>query len=123
MKLVIAIPAAPVSSSLTWEELAKINFGFQNKRIQFLALHGLRYGEAAALTSADIYDGFVHITKSKYGATKTPAGVRKVPLLSEFQPFALNQKSIARALKPYGVTVHSLRKPTPTPRICGSYNL
>jgi integrase len=95
---------------LTWEQLEQIDFGSQTKRIRFLALHGLRYGEAAALTEEDIYDGFVHITKSKYGATKTPAGVRKVPLLSEFQPFALNQISIASALKPYGVTVHSLRK-------------
>ena len=95
---------------LTWEELEKIDFGFQTKRIRFLALHGLRYGEAVALTHADIYDGFVHITKSKYGATKSAAGVRKVPLLSEFMPFARNQKTIAKALKPYGVTVHSLRK-------------
>jgi len=95
---------------LTWEELSKIDFGLQSKRIHFLALHGLRYGEAVALTSADIYDGFVHITKSKYGATKSSAGVRRVPLLSEFMPFANNQKTIAKALKPYGVTVHSLRK-------------
>lgn len=95
---------------LTWEELEQIDFGSQTQRIRFLALHGLRYGEAAALTSADIHDGFVHITKSKHGATKTAAGVRKVPLLSAFAPFAKNQKSIAKALKPYGVTVHSLRK-------------
>lgn len=33
-----------------------------------------------------------------------------MPLLSEFMPFANNQKTIAKALKPYGVTVHSLRK-------------
>ena len=95
---------------LTWEEVDQIGFGAQTERIRFLALHGLRYGEAAALTPADIHDGFVHITKSKYGATKTAAGVRRVPLLGEFVPFAKNQKSIAKALRPYGVTVHSLRK-------------
>jgi len=95
---------------LTWEQLEQIDFGRQTKRIRFLALHGLRYGEAAALTEQDIHGGFVHITKSKYGATKTPAGVRKVPLLSDFQPFARNQNCIARALKRYEVNVHSLRK-------------
>jgi integrase len=95
---------------LTWEELSVIDFGFQTDRIQFLALHGLRYGEAAALTQEDVHDGFVHITKSKHGATKSQAGVRKVPLLCKFVPFAQHQSSIAKALKPYGVTVHSLRK-------------
>lgn len=95
---------------LTWEELSSIDFGFHNKRIQFLALHGLRYGEAAALTKEDIVDGRVHITKSKYGPTKTKSGVRQVPLMSEFVEFPLYQDRIAKALKPYGVTVHSLRK-------------
>ena len=95
---------------LTWEELSAIDFKKQTKRIQFLALHGLRFGEAAALTQADIYDDLVHIKKSKHGATKTQAGVRNVPLIGDFVPFALNQKSIAKALRPYGVTVHSLRK-------------
>lgn len=95
---------------LTWEELKQIDFGFQTKRIHFLALHGLRYGEAAALSEADIYDGRVSITKSKYGPTKTTSGVRQVPLMSEFVEFPQYQDRIAKALKPYGVTVHSLRK-------------
>ena len=95
---------------LTWEELSTINFGYQTKRIHFLALHGLRYGEAAALTKRDIRDGYVHITKSKWGATKSEAGNRKVPLVSEFVPFPKYQTTIARALKPHGVTVHSLRR-------------
>ena len=95
---------------LTWEELSAIDFGWKTKRIHFLALHGLRYGEAAALTEADIYDGKVHITKSKYGPTKTKSGIRAVPLMSEFVPFPKCQQSIAEALRPYGVTVHSLRK-------------
>ena len=118
-ELVGANPAATIkppritvkpAKFLTWEELSALNFGKQHKRILFLALHGLRYGEAAALTAADIYDDLVHITKSKHGATKTKAGVRNVPLVCQFEPFALNQKSIARALRPHGVTVHSLRK-------------
>jgi integrase len=95
---------------LTWEELEKIDFGKQTKRIRFLALHGLRFGEAAALTKDDIKGDFIHITKSKHGLTKSKAGNRIVPLACDFVTFANNQKSIARALKPYGVTVHSLRK-------------
>ena len=95
---------------LTWSELSAMDFGRHTAHIRFLALHGLRWGEAAALTEEDIYDGFVHITKSIHGATKTPSGVRKVPLISEFKEFPICQKYVAKALKPYGVTVHSLRK-------------
>lgn len=95
---------------LTWEELRELDFGFHTDRIRFLALHGLRYGEAAALTEEDIFDGRVHIFKSIHGATKTKAGVRSVPLMSPFVPFPYYQDGIAKALRPYGVTVHSLRK-------------
>lgn len=95
---------------LTWEELLVIDFGKQTSRIQFLALHGLRYGEASAMVDADIYDGLVHINKSAAGATKTVAGNRVVPLLSPFPGFAKSQKRLATLLAPYGVTVHSLRK-------------
>lgn len=95
---------------LTWQEISEIDFGRHQTHIRFLALHGLRWGEAAALSESDIYDGFVHITKSIHGATKTPSGVRKVPLIAEFKEFPLCQKYIARVLKPYEVTVHSLRK-------------
>ena len=95
---------------LTWEELSKIDFGRQTKRIHFLALHGLRFGEAVALTEADVVDGRIHIKRSKWGETKTPSGVRSVPLLSELVPFPKYQGPIAKKLAPYGVTVHSLRK-------------
>jgi integrase len=95
---------------LTWEELSVLDFGKQTSRIQFLALHGCRYGEAVALLDADIYDGLVHISKSAAGETKTVAGNRVVPLLSPFPGFAKSQKRLATLLKPHGVTVHSLRK-------------
>lgn len=95
---------------LTWEELKDIDFGYQTKRIHFLALHGLRYGEAAALLESDIVDGRVNINKSKYGPTKTKSGIRQVPLMSEYVAFPLYQDGIAKALRPHGVTVHSLRK-------------
>lgn len=95
---------------LTWEELRELDFGYHTDRIRFLALHGLRYGEAAALTEEDIFEGRVHINKSIHGATKTKAGVRTVPLLCPFTPFPYYQDGIAKELRPYGVTVHSLRK-------------
>jgi integrase len=95
---------------LTWEELKSIDFGKQTNRIHFLALHGLRYGEAAALTLEDIRDNRVNITRSIHGPTKSPAGVRTVPLMSSFESYRKYQNTIAKALKPYGVTVHSLRK-------------
>lgn len=98
------------SKFLTWQELNALDFGRQNDRIRFLALHGLRFGEAAALTLDDIYDGKVHINKSKYGPTKSPAGVREVPYLGYFDPFPKFQSSIARKLSTSLVTVHSLRK-------------
>jgi len=98
------------SKFLIWEDLREIDFGSQSTRIRFLALHGLRYGEAAALTEADIYDGRVHVTKSIHGKTKSLAGVRTVPLMSDFEPFVKYQNTIANKLKPFGVTVHSLRK-------------
>ena len=118
-ELIKESPAARIPASfptpkalpfLTWETLREIDFGSQNRRIRFLALHGLRYGEAAALVDTDIRDGRVHITKSIHGKTKSAAGVRTVPLMSEFEPFAKYQNTIAAKLAPYGVTVHSLRK-------------
>jgi integrase len=95
---------------LTWEELQEIDFGFHNDRIRFLALHGLRYGEAAALTENDVIDQRLYITKSIHGATKSRAGVRSVPLMAPFVSFPRYQDGIAKSLRPYGVTVHSLRK-------------
>ena len=118
-ELVEANPAATVKTPkisvkpikfLTWEEIENTNFGKQTGRIRFLALHGLRYGEAAALRPEDIYDGKVHINKSIHGLTKSIAGNRSVPYLGYFEPFAKWQNTIAEKLAPFGVTVHSLRK-------------
>ena len=95
---------------LTWDELKDLDFGSHTGRIRFLALHGLRYGEAAALTKDDVYDGYVHITKSIHGQTKTRSGVRKVPYLGYFEPFPKRQCKMAKKLHRYGITVHSLRK-------------
>jgi integrase len=95
---------------LTWEEVSSIHFGKYDQSIKFLALHGLRWGEAVALTADDIFDGKVHINKSKYGPTKTESGVREVPYLGHFTPFPKTRKAVAIALSFHGVTIHSLRK-------------
>jgi integrase len=95
---------------LTWDQVRDGFFGNYDNHIRFLALHGLRWGEAVALTEDDIKDGLVHVTRSVHGATKTQAGVRTVPYLGHFEQFPATRKPLAKALKPYGVNIHSLRK-------------
>jgi integrase len=95
---------------LTWDQIKDNDFGRYNEHIRFLALHGLRWGEAVALTQDDIYDGLVHINRSIHGATKSPAGIRTVPYLGNFQQFPATRKPLAKVLKPYEVNIHSLRK-------------
>ena len=95
---------------LTWEQVQSTNFGKYDEQIKFLALHGLRWGEAVALTQEDIYDQKVHVTRSIHGATKTQAGVRVVPYLGHFNPLPRTPKPLRKALEPYGVNIHSLRK-------------
>jgi integrase len=94
---------------LTWEELERINFGKYNKQIRFLALHGLRWGEAVVLTDEDIRDGKVFVTKSIHGATKSAAGMRVIPLVSDFVPLPRHPRTLRKVLAPYGITIHSLR--------------
>ncbi len=98
------------SRFLTWEQIDQGDFGKYQTHIKFLALHGLRWGEAVVLTHDDIRDGLVHINRSIHGDTKTAAGVRTVPYLGYFHTFPKTRKPIARVLKPYGVNIHSLRK-------------
>lgn len=98
------------SRFLTWEQIEQGNFGKYESHIKFLALHGLRWGEAVVLNHDDIRDGLVYINRSIHGDTKTAAGVRTVPYLGYFNPFPKTRKPIARVLKPYEVNIHSLRK-------------
>jgi len=95
---------------LTWEEVRDTNFGKYDSQVKFLALHGLRWGEAAALKNSDISDNKVSIKRSIHGATKTMAGIRQVPYFGYFKEFPRTRVPIAKALEPYGVTIHSLRK-------------
>ena len=82
---------------------------FRSTQIRFLALHGLRWSEAVALTHDDIRDGRIHVTKSVHGQTKSRAGVRVVPLVSEFRKFPTTRRPLRRVLTPHGITIHSLR--------------
>jgi len=44
-----------------------------------------------------------------HGQTKSKAGIRTVPLVSEFVPLPKSPKTLNRALKEHSVTTHSLR--------------
>ncbi len=94
---------------LTWEEVSHSSFGDYTPQIRFLALHGLRWSEAVALTVDDIRDYRVWINKSIHGQTKSKAGIRSVPLVSPFIAFPKSPKTLRKVLKPYGVDIHSLR--------------
>jgi integrase len=94
---------------LTWEEVSAGSFGKYSTHIKFLALHGLRWSEAVALTVEDIRDDRVWINKSVHGQTKSKAGIRSVPLVSPFRIFPKSPKTLRKVLKPYGVDIHSLR--------------
>ncbi len=94
---------------LTWEEIKEADLGRYRKQIHFLALHGLRWGEAVVLTPSDIRGNRVYINRSIHGDTKSQSGVRVVPLISEFVPFPKSPKTLRKVLAPFEVTIHSLR--------------
>ena len=94
---------------LTWEQLDSLSFGKYTTQIRFMALHGLRWSEAVALTEEDIRDGRIYVTKSVHGQTKSKAGVRVVPLVSEFKALPVTRRPLRKVLAPHGVTIHSLR--------------
>jgi integrase len=95
---------------LTWEEVDAIDWGKYNNQIRFLALHGLRWSEAVALTETDIRDGFVWVNKSKHGPCKSNSSVRNVPYLGHFEQFPRGYKTLQRAANAGGINLHSLRK-------------
>jgi integrase len=94
---------------LTWDEVDKKSFGKYTTQIRFLALHGLRWSEAVALTEDDIRDGRIYVNKSVHGTTKSKAGVRTVPLVSPFKKFPTTRRPLRKVLQPHGITIHSLR--------------
>jgi integrase len=94
---------------LTIQELRELDLEHYRSQIMFLGLHGLRWGEAVALTDEDLVDGKILVNKSIHGPTKTKAGVRTIPQISEFVPFSRSPKGIRRVLHKHGVHIHSLR--------------
>jgi integrase len=95
---------------LTWEEIDQLDWGKYNNQIRFLALHGLRWSEAAALTSGDIKDGSVLVNRSVYGDCKSKSSVRRVPYLGYFEQFPKTYKPLQICANKHGVTVHSFRR-------------
>jgi len=111
-------PAAGVKSAkihitprkfLTVHELHAADLGKYRSQILFLAYHGLRWSEAVALSNDDIFEGKVHINKSTYGPTKSLAGIREVPLVSDFSEFPRTPKGIRKICHQNGIHIHSLR--------------
>jgi integrase len=105
----IPTPIVGRKKFLTWEELKVADLGRYKTQIHFLALHGLRWGEAVVLNQSDIRGNRVHINRSVHGDTKSQAGVRVVPLISEFAPFPKSPKTLRKVLDPFGIHIHSLR--------------
>jgi len=95
---------------LTWEEVNALDWGRYNDQVRFLALHGLRWSEAAALNVDDIHDGFVWVNRSIHGLCKSKTSVRRVPYLGYFKPFPKSYKPMQKAANKHGVNLHSLRK-------------
>jgi integrase len=95
---------------MTWDYMKEHNFGPYDSQIRFLALHGLRWGEAVVLNESDIKDGMVEINKSIHGKTKSLDSNRSVPYLGYFKPFPKSRHALNRYLDKHDVNIHSLRK-------------
>ena len=108
----IKTPKIKVSPTkfMTWDYMKDKNFGPYDSQIKFLALHGLRWGEAVVLKQSDIKDGMVVINKSIHGLTKSITSNRSVPYLGYFKEFPKSRHALNRYLDKEGVNIHSLRK-------------
>ena len=93
---------------MPWSELKELDFGRYTELVRFLALHGLRYSEALALTPEDV-DQWVHINKSTHGPTTKGKKERKVPYLGHYQEFPRSYKWLRINMAKHGITPHSLR--------------
>lgn len=99
----------PSRKFLTWDEVKAADFGRYTPHIRFLALHGLRWGEAVVLTKDDVRDGRIYVNKSIHGSTKSQSGVRVIPLIGDFCQIPKSPKTLRKVLDPYGIHIHSLR--------------
>lgn len=100
----------PKRKFLTWDQINALDWGKYNEQVRFLALHGLRWSEAVALSENDIVDGYVTVNKSVYGNTKSASSNRKVPYIGFFKPLPKTYKALAKEVNKNGITVHSLRR-------------
>ena len=109
---VIKTPPIQIQSKkfLTWDEVNTLDWGRYNEQVRFLALHGLRWSEAAVIEERDIHDGFVWVNKTAHGLCKSKSSVRKIPYLGHFKKFPKTYKPLQKAVNKHGITVHSLRK-------------
>ena len=94
---------------ITFEDLDRLDFGKYNTQIRFMALHGVRWGEAVALTFDDLRNNRIYINKSVHGSVKSQSGVRSVPQVSEFALFPKTPRPLRKVLDPHEITIHSLR--------------
>ena len=110
----VGLRTAPIQQKsrkfLTWDEVDAFEWGRYNNQIRFLATHGLRWSEAAALKESDVHDGFVWIDRSVYGPVKSKTSLRKVPYVGFFEKFPKSYKPIQKVANSHGVTVHSFRR-------------
>jgi integrase len=110
----VGLRTAPIQQQskkfLTWEEVESLDWGRYNNQIRFLATHGLRWSEAAALEESDIHENFVWINRSVYGPVKSKTSLRKVPYMGFFEKFPRSYKPIQKVANSHGVTVHSFRR-------------
>lgn len=83
---------------LTWEEINRSSFGQYTDCVRFLALHGLRWSEALALSQEDLRDNRIYISKSLHGQTKSKAGNRTVPLICQLPDFPTSPKTLRKVL-------------------------
>jgi integrase len=108
------LKTAPIQISekkfLTWPEVDANDWGRYNHQIRFLALHGLRWSEAAAITASDIRDEFVFVSRTVNGPCKSKTSVRKVPYLGWFKPLPATYKPMQKCANRHGITVHSFRR-------------
>ena len=98
--------ALTLEEQSTFFEAAKNSFYYDVYRMALLT--GMRAGEIGALYSSDIYDGFIHIsrtvTRIETGAyiigddTKTAASARTIPLTEDIKEVLEHQKKINRML-------------------------
>jgi len=94
---------------LPWDVVQDLDFGRYTELARFMALHGLRYSEALAVTEDDIKDGYVHVNKSIHGGRTKSGKARKVPYLGHWERFPTSYKWFRIRCNKHGITPHSLR--------------